>query len=141
MKYFTFNELCASATAQRKGIDNTANAQVRVNLTALVSNLLDPLREKFGGPIIVTSGYRCAKLNRAVGGTSKSQHLTGQAVDIKPASNKAADMRRLFDLVQTSGLPFDQLIWEYGTKTAPAWVHVSFCEGRNRRQVLYIGVK
>lgn len=141
MRYFTFNELTASATAARRGIDNTPTAAAKANLTALVSNVLDPLREQFGAPIIVTSGYRCAKLNKAVGGAARSQHLTGQAADIKPASNKAADMRRLFELVQKSGLPFDQLIWEYGTKTAPAWVHVSYNTGANRRQVLYIGVK
>ena len=134
MKYFTIRELTQSATAQRKGIDNTPDSKVRANLTALVANLLDPLREKWGKPIIVTSGYRCQKLNRAVGGASKSQHLYGEAADIKAVGGKPSDNKKLFELVQSSGLPFDQLIDEYGYQ----WVHVSFREGRNRKQVLHV---
>lgn len=134
MKYFTMRELTQSATAQRKGIDNTPDSKVRANLTTLVANLLDPLREKWGKPIIVTSGYRCQKLNRAVGGASKSQHLYGEAVDIKAVGGKPSDNKKLFEIVQSSGLPFDQLIDEYGYQ----WVHISFREGRNRRQVLHV---
>lgn len=134
MKYFSIRELTQSATAQRKGIDNTPDSKVRANLTALVANLLDPLREKWGKPIIVTSGYRCAKLNRAVGGASKSQHLYGEAADIKAVGGKPSDNKKLFELVQSSGLPFDQLIDEYGYQ----WVHLSFKEGRNRKQVLHV---
>ena len=74
MKYFTMTELTASATARRKGIDNTPDMQAKANLTALVSNVLDPLRELYGKPIVVTSGYRSVKLNRAVGGAARSQH-------------------------------------------------------------------
>ena len=134
MKYFSIRELTQSATAQRKGIDNTPDSKVRANLTALVANLLDPLREKWGKPIIVTSGYRCQKLNRAVGGASKSQHLSGEAAAIKAVGGKPSDNKKLFELVQSSGLPFDQLIDEYGYQ----WVHVSFREGRNRKQVLHV---
>lgn len=134
MKYFTLNELTASSTAKRKGIDNTPDATVRANLTALVANILDPLREAYGKPIVVSSGYRSPKLNRAVGGAAKSQHVTGQAADIHTLSDTPADNKKLFDLILSLKLPFDQLINEYNFN----WVHVSYSP-RNRRQVLKIG--
>jgi len=134
MKYFNYYELTASSTAKRKGIDNTPDATVRANLTALVANILDPLREAYGKPIVVSSGYRSPKLNRAVGGAAKSQHVTGQAADIHTLSDTPADNKKLFDLIQSLKLPFDQLINEYNFN----WVHVSFSP-RNRRQILKIG--
>lgn len=134
MRYFTWAELTASQVAKRKGIDNTPDAKAKACLTALVANLLDPLREKWGSPIIVTSGYRCAKLNRAVGGASRSQHTKGQAVDIRTMSDTRAANKRLFDFVINSRLPFDQLIDEYDYD----WVHVSFVDGANRRQILHV---
>ncbi len=134
MKYFTMNELTASATAKRKGIDNTPDATVKANLTALVANILDPLREAWGKPIVVSSGYRCPRLNRAVGGAAKSQHATGQAADIHTLSDTPAENKRLYDLIKSLKLPFDQLINEYNYN----WVHVSYSP-RNRRQELSIG--
>ena len=132
MKYFTMRELTQSATATRKGIDNTANGVIRANLTALVANVLDPLREAYGKPIIVTSGYRCVKLNRAVGGASKSQHTKGEAVDIRSVSDTKRDNKALFNLIVKLGLPFDQLINEFDYD----WIHVSFVDSRNRRSIL-----
>lgn len=134
MKYFTMNELTHSATAIRKGIDNTPDNTAKANLTALVANILDPLREAYGKPIVVSSGYRCAKLNRAVGGVARSQHITGQAADIQSASKSKADHKKLFELAQRLRLPFDQLIDEYDYK----WVHISFDARGNRRQVLHV---
>ncbi len=134
MKYFTMNELTHSATAIRKGIDNTPDNTVKANLTALVANILDPLREAYGKPIVVSSGYRCVKLNRAVGGVARSQHITGQAADIQSVSKSRADHKKLFELVQRLRLPFDQLIDEYDYK----WVHISFNTRGNRRQVLHV---
>ena len=134
MKYFTMDELTHSATAIRKGIDNTPDSKVKANLTALVANILDPLREAYGKPIVVSSGYRCAKLNRAVGGVARSQHITGQAADIQSVSKSKADHKKLFELAQRLRLPFDQLIDEYDYK----WVHISFNTKGNRRQVLHV---
>ncbi|MBR4499772.1 MAG: peptidase M15 [Paludibacteraceae bacterium] len=133
MKYFTIPELTKSATASRRKIDNTPSAAVIANLTALVDNILDPLREAWGAPIVVTSGYRCVRLNAAVGGVKTSQHTLGQAADIRTVSDKPADNKRLFDLIVKLGLPYDQLIDEYGYN----WVHVSY-SSRNRRQILHI---
>ena len=82
MKHFTIKELCRSATAQRLGIDNTPPRSAVTALHELVDHVLDPLREAWGGPIHVNSGYRCPELNKVVGGTPYSQHQRGEAADI-----------------------------------------------------------
>lgn len=125
-KYFTIDELCKSATATRKGINNTPSAEVKERLTLLIDNLLDPVREAWGKPIKVNSGYRSAALNRAVGGVSNSQHLRGEAADLNAGSvtlNKA-----LYEIIRKQ-FKYDQLIDEKNF----AWVHVSWVRG-NRMQ-------
>lgn len=82
MKYFTINELCKSNTAKQYKINNIPSEEVEKNLILLVENVLDPLREAWGRPIIVNSGYRSSELNSKIGGAKSSQHLTGCAVDI-----------------------------------------------------------
>lgn len=133
MKYFTINELTKSTTAQSRGIKNIPSKKEENNLIALVENVLDPLREAYGNPIIVTSGFRCKALNKAVGGASNSQHLTGEAADIRTVSDTKEDNKKLFNLIQKLNLPFDQLINENDFN----WIHVSY-SSRNRRQVLTI---
>ena len=132
-KYFTINELIKSSTAQRLHINNNPTQEVKDNLNKLIDNVLDPLRELYGKPIIVNSGYRCTKLNKAIGGAKNSQHLVGQASDIRTVQNTKESNKELFDLIKNSKLPFDQLINEYDYN----WVHVSYSP-RNRRQVLTI---
>lgn len=132
-KYFTINELTKSSTANRLHINNTPSQEVKDNLNKLIDNVLDPLRELYGKPIIVNSGYRCPKLNKAVGGARNSQHLIGQASDIRTVTNTKESNKQLFDIIRNSKLPFDQLINEYDFN----WVHVSYGP-RNRRQVLTI---
>ena len=134
MKYFTLDELTYSYTAKQKGINNTPNATVKANLINLVDNILDPIREAYGKPIVVSSGYRCPELNKAVKGAPKSQHVKGEAADIRTQSDKPEDNKKLFDLALKLNLPFDQLINEYGFN----WVHVSFSKSHNRKQVLHI---
>lgn len=133
MKYFTIKEMTKSDTAQSKGIKNIPSKEEEQNLVLLIENVLDPLREAYGKPIIVTSGYRCKELNSAVGGAKTSQHLTGEAADIRSVEDTIEENKKLFDLVQKLKLPFDQLIDEYNLN----WVHVSYSK-RNRRQVLKI---
>lgn len=133
MKYFTFRELTHSNTADAKGIDNTPSPAIKVALKMLVDNVLDPLREAWGAPIIVTSGYRCPRLNQAVKGAKSSQHLKGEAADIHTLSDKPEDNKKLFDLIIKLKLPYDQLIDEYGYN----WIHVSY-GSRHRRQILHI---
>lgn len=134
MIYFTIEELIKSSTARRKGIPNLPNGEQKENLIALVDNVLDPLRKMWGKPIIVTSGFRCAKLNRVVGGVAKSQHTKGQAADIRTVENTTMENKRLFDVAMRSGLPFDQLIDEYGYN----WIHISYNTKGNRKQVLHL---
>ena len=136
MKYFSIAELTASATASQRNIPNVPSDLSVRNLILLVDNILDPLREAYGKPIYVTSGYRSIALNKAVGGAASSQHMTGQAADITARSRK--ENFKLFLIIQKLKLPFDQLIFEKGSlKEGPDWIHVSFNESRNRRQILY----
>lgn len=133
MKYFTIAELIKSDAAKRSKINNTPTKQEEANLIALVDNVLDPLREAYGKPIIVTSGFRCERLNKLVNGSKTSQHRTGQAADIRTIEDTVEENKKLFDLVQKLNLPYDQLIDEYNYD----WVHVSYSP-RNRRQILHI---
>ncbi|WP_297643635.1 D-Ala-D-Ala carboxypeptidase family metallohydrolase [uncultured Bacteroides sp.] len=136
MKYFTIAEFVRSETADRSGIDNKLPKELLPNVQALITNVLDPLREAYGKPVTVTSGYRCKALNKAVGGSSTSQHMVGQAADVTAGSRK--ENKRLFYLIQELGLDFDQEIWEKGNSEGPDWVHVSYQEGNNRKQVLLL---
>lgn len=130
MKYFTIAELCRSDAADRLGIDNRCGSEHAANLTALVENVLDPLREWYGKPIRVSSGYRCPELNARVKGVANSQHLSGQAADIDTGDR--GQNKLLFEYVRTH-LPFDQLIDESNF----AWVHISYrADGKNRKQLL-----
>ncbi len=132
-KYFTLEELTKSSTAKRAGIKNIPNEKELKNLNNLIDNILDPLREAYGKPIIVTSGFRCEELNDLVNGVRGSQHRTGQAADIRSKVDTRKENKKLFDLVIALELPFDQLIDEYDYN----WIHVSFSD-RNRRQILHI---
>ena len=133
MKFFTLNELIKSDAAKRSKINNTPNKQEENNLIALVENILDPLREAYGKPIIVTSGFRCERLNKLVNGSKTSQHRYGQAADIRTVEDTVEENKKLFDLAQELNLPFDQLIDEYNFD----WVHISYSP-RNRKQILHI---
>lgn len=130
MKHFTIKELTRSETARILGIDNTPPASAVKALNDLVDNVLDPLRESWGGPIRVNSGYRCPELNQAVGGTPGSQHQRGEAADITVGSRRSN--RRLLELIKRLNLPVDQCIDEKGCR----WIHVSHRRGRNRRMYM-----
>lgn len=130
-KYFTIAELSESYTAKSKGIDNTPTPQAQERLNALIDKLLDPLREEWGAPLYINSGYRCPLLNKVVGGASSSQHLRGEAADIT-AGNREAN-KKLFQMLRKSGLIFDQLIDEKNY----TWLHISLGD-RNRREVLHL---
>jgi hypothetical protein len=135
--HFTIEELYASDTAKRLGIDNKPSVQRMVNLVYLAAFILEPLRVAMQRPIHISSGYRCEKLNKAVGGVYNSQHLKGQAADIDIQGDMAFG-RKIFEYIRDH-LPFDQLIWEHNPKTGSYWVHVSFVYpdfGKNRRKVI-----
>ena len=135
-KHFTLEELCASATAKARGIQNKPNAQQIISLVYLAAYVLEPLREAMHEPIPISSGFRCEQLNRAVGGVSNSQHMKGQAADLCIGGDMKKG-RKWFDFIKTH-LNFDQLIWEHSSN-GTYWVHVSFVHpdfGRNRRQAI-----
>lgn len=136
-KNFSLAELTKSATATRKGIDNTPDAKITERLRRLATEVLQPLRDAFGEPIVVSSGYRCPALNKAVGGSATSQHMQGTAADIHVLSDRPADNRRLFDcakrLMDEGKIKVGQLIDEYGYD----WVHISL-PGNHVNQVLHL---
>ena len=130
MKYFSISELLKSDTAIKNKLWNGAPKEAEENLRALVDEVLDPLREAYGRPIRVNSGYRCPKLNTLVGGTPNSQHMRGEAADIQPVVGNEADLPELARILIENG-KFDQLI------IYPTFIHVSYRKlGWNRKQVL-----
>ena len=141
MKYFTITELCRSDKAIEKGIDNTAPPQVRANLSILVNNLLDPLREAWRSPIKVTSGFRCGVLNRAVGGQPTSAHLYGYAADVVPINGNMSEFKE-FVTRWAQGKKFDQILLEKDSK-GREWVHIGYKNGKGlqRGQLRVLNVK
>ena len=127
---FTLAELTNSQTAKRKGIDNTPNPEQLENLVELCYKILQPIREQFG-PTRITSGLRVPALNKAIGGSSNSQHCEGKASDIDFGERNG----EVFDWIRAN-LNFDQLIWEFGDEKNPAWIHISYNYGKNRNQIL-----
>lgn len=137
MKYFSVEELCESDIAKKYNINNEPSESIRANLVYLIENLLDPIRELYGKPIYVSSGYRCPTLNNhpKIKGSKTSDHLKGFAADIY--AKDPADNIKLFEIAKS--LPeWDQIINEKpkGLNNAPRWVHVSLRRAGNRKQVL-----
>lgn len=138
--HFKLSEFTKSSTATARKIDNTPNQEQIANLKALCENVLEPLRQHFNVPIIIGSGYRCPKLNAAVGGVKNSQHQTGEAADIHIPDE--ATGKRWFEWLMDN-VPFHQLIWEKSTPTSTHhWIHVAFKRiGTNKQQVIQNLVK
>ena len=126
------NFTLAELTVTSVNAPNIPNEEQIKKLQALVDNVLQPLRELYGKPISINSGFRSLQVNKKVKGAQKSQHLKGEAADISCENNAL-----LFRLIR-DGFDFDQLIWEKGNDTQPAWVHVSFSRTKNRKQILRI---
>ena len=132
-KHISDREGVYSITATRKGIDNTPDGEQLSNMKLLAEKVFEPLREWVGGPIRINSFFRGPELNKAIGGSSKSQHCKGQAMDIDDGGcNKTnAEMYKFIK----DELEFDQMIWEFGTDDNPNWVHISYVneiDNRNR---------
>jgi zinc D-Ala-D-Ala carboxypeptidase len=129
-------EITRSDTAKRHGIDNTPTAEHLENFKLLADKVFEPIREHFGVPIFISSGYRSKALNDFIKGSLSSQHCKGQAIDIDmDGSNGEVTNRMVFDFIKNK-LDFDQLIWEFGTDFNPDWVHVSYVKSGNRKQKL-----
>ena len=135
-KHFTLSEVVKSETAVRKNIDNSPSEEVISNLTELCTNVMEPIREHFGKPIRVTSGYRCVALNKAIGGSSRSQHcaLNGDAAIDFEFYDMNMDLEEVYQwIVRESKLPFDQCIAEF---LPSGWIHISYSsDGGNRGKI------
>ena len=127
--HFSLEELTRSSTAERHRIDNTPPVEVVENLRALCQAVLEPARIAFGAPIYVSSGYRCAALNKAIGGKPTSQHLRGEAADLQVKG--VANLNRLYKILD--GLDHDQLLYETNA-AGTQWLHISFRQSGNRNQ-------
>ena len=130
-KNFTLREITRSNTAKRLGIDNEPIKLHMENMQRLVSNLIQPMRDELG-PIRITSGYRSPSLNRAIGGSSKSQHCKGEALDLQFWKEGQMCNEEIHEWILKSGLDFDQMINEFDF----AWIHISLKKENNRKSVL-----
>ena len=132
-KHISDKEGVYSRTALRLDIDNTPTKEHKQNMVKLAEEVFEPLRAYVGGPIKINSFYRSPELNKAIGGSAKSQHCNGQAIDIDDTFGRATNAE-MFEFIKKH-LDFDQIIWEFGNDKNPNWVHVSYVspqENRNR---------
>ena len=130
-KHVSYKEGVYSITSIRKGIDNTPNDEQLNNMELIAEEIFEPLRAYVGGPIKINSFFRCPKLNKAIGGSNKSQHCTGQAIDIDDTFGKATNAE-MYHWIKEN-LDFDQIIWEFGNDDNPDWIHVSYISPEDNR--------
>ena len=134
-KHISFKEGVRSNTAQRLGIENIPGDEALTNMVGVAVNVFEPLREWVGGPIRVNSFFRCEELNKAIGGSSRSQHCEGRAMDLDDVHGHKTNAE-MFEYIKNN-LNFDQLIWEFGDDNNPDWIHVSYVsETENRGRCL-----
>lgn len=136
-EHLDLSEVVRSETAKRKGISNMPTEEHIKNFKLLAEKIFEPIRNHFKVPIHISSGYRSKQLNEAIGGSLSSQHCSGEAIDIDmDGSSNGVTNAQVFNYIKDN-LNFDQLIWEFGTDTAPDWVHVSYeSSGKQRKQIL-----
>ena len=123
MKYFSISEMTRSNTARRLGIDNTPSDDIKKNLTLFIEKVLDPIREDWGSPISVSSGYRCPVLNKAVGGAANSGHLYGYCADLQVKGDLRKFSNFVKDWMKNHKMSFDELLYE--SSGGVTWLH--FC--------------
>ena len=123
-EHISYREGVKSNTASRLNIDNTPTGYVLTNMSGVAYNLFEPLRKWVGGPIKINSFYRSEKLNQAIGGSSRSQHCEGRAIDIDDTFGYKTNAE-MFHYIKNN-LNFDTLIWEFGTEENPDWIHLSY---------------
>lgn len=131
-KHISTKEGVYSRTATRLGIDNKPNEKQLQNMVTVAEEIFEPLRMWVGGPIKINSFFRSPELNKAIGGSSKSQHCHGQAMDIDDTFGRATNAE-MFDFIKEN-LDFDQMIWEFGDDNNPNWVHVSYVSPTENRK-------
>jgi hypothetical protein len=133
--HLDLSEVIRSDSAKRNGISNMPTGEHIANFMLLAEKIFEPIREHFGVPIYISSGYRSKELNAKIGGSATSQHCKGQAIDIDmDNSANGVTNANVFNFIKDN-LPFDQLIWEFGNEDNPDWVHVSYVPN-GRKQIL-----
>jgi len=130
-KHITHKEAIRSNTALRLNISNIPNDYETSNMAGIATHVFEPLREYVGGPIKINSMFRCEDLNRAIGGSSRSQHCQGRAIDLDDTFGHKTNAQ-MFNYIKDN-LNFDQLIWEFGDNKNPAWIHVSYVSKEENR--------
>jgi hypothetical protein len=134
-KHISYKEGVRSSTATRRGIDNNPGAYESTNMVGVAENVFEPLRRWVEGPIKINSFYRCEDLNRAIGGSSRSQHCEGRAIDLDDTFGHKTNSEMFYYI--KNNLSFDQLIWEFGDSKNPDWIHVSYVSlEENRKRCL-----
>jgi hypothetical protein len=134
-QHLDLSEVTRSESAKRNGISNMPTPDHIANFKLLAEKIFEPIREHFGVPIHISSGYRSKELNAKIGGSATSQHCKGQAIDIDmDGSTNGVSNADVFNYIKNN-LPFDQLIWEFGNDNNPDWVHVSY-DAKQRGQIL-----
>ena len=134
-KNLTLKEVTKSDTAIRKGVSNEPNAEQLENLKVLANEVFQKIRDHFGVPIKVTSGFRSEALNKLIKGSKTSDHMRGCAIDIDMDGTPDITNAQVFNFIKDN-LTFRQLIWEFGDNNNPDWVHVAYVKGDNKKQVL-----
>ena len=130
-KHISYKEGLYSNTATRRGIDNTPDDDQLSNMELVAEEVFEPLRSYVGGPIKINSFFRCPELNTAIGGSHKSQHCKGQAMDIDDTFGRCTNAE-MYHFIKEN-LNFDQMIWEFGDDDNPDWVHVSYVSDKDNR--------
>ena len=138
-KHISYKEATYSRTATRLNIDNKPNDEQLKNMKLIAEEVFEPLRMWVGGPIKINSFFRSPKLNTAIGGSSKSQHCHGQAIDLDDTFGRATNAE-MFNFIREH-LDFDQMIWEFGDDDNPDWVHVSYVNEKDNRQRCLLAYK
>ena len=138
--HITYAEAIYSATAKAKGIANIPDELILVNMQLVAEHIFEPVRNHFGKPIKVSSFYRCGALNKAIGGSLTSQHVSGQALDMDGDVYSSPSNKQIFEFIRDN-LDFDQLIIEGITGGVMAWVHCSYKPKGNRNQILFMYAK
>ena len=131
-EHISYKEATRSATALRLGIDNTPNDYQLQNMELIANKVFEPLRKAVGAPIKINSFMRVEKLNQAIGGSSRSQHCQGRAMDLDDTYGHWTNAEMYYYI--KNNLDFDQIIWEFGTDENPDWVHVSYVDADSNRK-------
>ncbi|QDP52779.1 MAG: putative peptidase M15 [Prokaryotic dsDNA virus sp.] len=138
-EHVSYREGVRSRTADRLGLENVPNTEQLKCMKEIAENVFEPLRAYVGGPIKINSFFRGEPVNTAIGGSKRSQHMKGQAMDLDDTFGRCSNAE-MYHFIKEH-LDFDQLIWEFGDEENPNWIHVSYVTHRENRKKLTVALK